>query len=252
MPKPLYTMKNFEYKNIDVSGAQTLEVIEKADKFNRYMYQTIKPFCKGDILEIGSGIGNISQFFLQDSASIMLSDIREVYCQNLEKKFSGYKNLLDIKIIDLIDPDFDNRFRDLLNTFDSIFALNVIEHIAEDELAIRNCYKLLRKGGRLIILVPAYQQLYNGFDVALEHYRRYTVKTLSPLFTNNNFEIVHKQYFNTMGILGWFVSGKLQKNQTIPEGQMSLYNKMVPVFRLIDKVTFNKVGLSVIVVGEKK
>jgi 2-polyprenyl-3-methyl-5-hydroxy-6-metoxy-1,4-benzoquinol methylase len=244
-------MKKFEYKQIDQSGSQTLEVIEKADKFNRYMYQTIRPFCKGKILEIGSGIGNISQFFLQDGASMVLTDIREVYCKNLETKFKDSPTLLGIEIIDLVDPDFDIKFHEYFNFFDSIFALNVVEHIAEDQLAIQNCYKLLKKEGNLIVLVPAYQQLYNRFDEALEHYRRYTVKTLIPLFTKANFKVVHKQYFNAAGILGWYVSGKLQKNQTIPEGQMALYNRLVPLFKLIDKVTFYSIGLSVIVVGEK-
>jgi len=54
-----------------------------------------------------------------------------------------------------------------------------------------------------------------------------------------------------MGIPGWYISGKLQKNKTIPKGQMSLYNKFVPVFKLVDKLLFNKVGLSVISVGIK-
>jgi hypothetical protein len=55
-----------------------------------------------------------------------------------------------------------------------------------------------------------------------------------------------------MGIPGWFVSGKLQKNKTIPKGQMQLYNMLVPIFRLIDKVAFNLAGLSVLSIGERK
>ena len=149
-------MKDFEYKSIDEPGAQTLAVIGKAGKFNQYMYQTIRPFCKGNILEIGSGTGNISQYFLDDGASLMLSDFREVYCKDLQLKFKDAPNVTGIKVLDLVDPKFDEKFKGLFNCFDTIFAINVLEHIANDQLAVRNCYKLLQNSGNLVILVPAY------------------------------------------------------------------------------------------------
>ena len=63
-------MKPYEFKEIDRSGHVNLDVINKAEKFNHWMYSAIKPYCKGRILEIGSGIGNISTCFLNDGQSI--------------------------------------------------------------------------------------------------------------------------------------------------------------------------------------
>src|SRR6185295_819539 len=103
-------------------------------------------------------------------------------------------------------------YKHLMGTFETVFALNVVEHIENDMLAIRNCHKLLKKGGKLIILVPAFQSLYNGFDKELYHYRRYTKHTLNKLFKENSFHLVESKYFNALGILGWYVSGKLQRN----------------------------------------
>lgn len=242
--------QKFEYKPIDQEGMEILSVIEKADKFNEWMYHTIKPFVKGKILEIGSGIGNISQFFLKDKYDITLSDIRDSYCERLKQKF-GDKGT-PVHNIDLVDPDFDNKYKDMIGSFDTVFALNVVEHIENDHLALQNIYKLLTQGGIVIILVPAYQSLYNGIDKGLEHYRRYTQKMTNATLIQAQFEIIHEQYFNAMGILAWFISGKLQKNETIPEGQMGLYNKMVPIFKIMDKLVFNKIGLSNIAVGVKK
>ena len=59
-------------KEIDLEGLETLSVIEKANKFNKWMYETIKPYSKGRILEIGCGIGNISEFFINDNFDIVL------------------------------------------------------------------------------------------------------------------------------------------------------------------------------------
>jgi len=241
-------MSEFVYKEVDKEGWETLDAIAGADKFNRWMYETIRPFCKGKILEIGSGIGNISQFFIDEKADITLSDIRPVYCDVLRRKLPAATQVIEL---DLTHPLFDSIYADHISAYDAVFALNVVEHIKEHDVAIRNCYKLLKPGGHLVILVPAYQALYNRFDKELEHFRRYTKKMLNGLLSGGGFHVIHSQYFNLMGIPGWYVSGKLQKNKTIPKGQMSLYNKLVPLFRLADKLVFNQVGLSVISVGVK-
>jgi 2-polyprenyl-3-methyl-5-hydroxy-6-metoxy-1,4-benzoquinol methylase len=245
-------MSSYTYKEIDEAGHATLEVIGMADKLNEWMYTTIKPYSKGKILEIGSGIGNISAFFLEDNFEITLSDIRDNYCNELRTKFSSFSNLNGVEKIDLVHPDFEIEYAGLLNSYDTLFSLNVIEHIENDSLAIKNCYKLLKKDGRLIILVPAFQCLFNQFDIQLEHYRRYTQNTLSRIIEENSFAIIHQQYFNCAGIAGWYISGKIQRNKVIPENQIKLYNKLTFIFKLIDKLVFKRIGLSVICVGLKK
>jgi SAM-dependent methyltransferase len=244
--------KTFNYKEIDQEGAETLEAISQADAFNSWMYNTIRPYTNGKILELGSGIGNISTKYLDDGAEIMLSDIRQNYCDTLQTSFSDHKGLLGVEKIDLVHENFDEEYTSLFGRFDAAFALNVVEHIKDDKLAIHNAAKFLKKGGKLVILVPAYQALYNGFDVELEHYRRYNTTSLTQSFSNQDFAIIHKQYFNFAGIFGWYVSGKIMKNKIIPEGQMKLYDKLVPIFKIADKVILNKIGLSVICVGQKR
>jgi len=244
-------MKEFEFREKDKEGLRTLETIARADKFNKWMFDTIYPFCKGRILEIGSGIGNISQFFLNENASLTLSDIRENYCNQLKVRFSDAATLEDVLLINLTDPEFEIKYRHYEKSFDTVFALNVVEHIKDDVLALKNCKFLLKEGGTLLILVPAFQSLYCGFDQELGHYRRYTRKTLRRVYEENQFQIEYSRYFNAMGILGWIFSGKVLKKKTIPEGQMGIYNKLVPVFKIIDTIFLQIIGLSVILVGKK-
>ena len=243
--------KEFGQKIIDEEGLEILNVIANADRFNKWMYSRIAPYCYGNILEIGSGIGNISSYFLQNGSDITLSDLRDNYTDILKNKFKQYSNLKGIITLDLVDADFENKYSHLLGTFDTVYALNVVEHIGNDELAIANCKKLLKEHGNIVILVPAYQFLYNRFDKELEHFRRYTKKTLNSLFEKNNLEVIKSSYFNLGGILGWFLFGKLLNKKTIEGEQMSLYNKLVPFFKIADKLTFNLVGLSVISIAKK-
>jgi SAM-dependent methyltransferase len=243
--------QEFTFKAVDIEGLETLNVVGQADNFNKWMFDTVAPYCTGEILEIGSGTGNISSYFLNSGHRICLSDIRENYCGLLQKQFKGHKNLIDIVQFDLVHPEFDTVYAHLLERFDTVFALNVVEHIEDDNLAIANCRKLLKPGGTVIILVPAYQWLYNNFDKELYHYRRYVRKSLSSLLQKNCFTVTRSMAFNTFGILGWYFSGSVLKKKIIPEGQMKLYNKLVPFIKLFDKAVNKQFGLSVIAIGKK-
>ena len=234
-----------------IYGTETLEVISAADNFNRWMYETIKPFCSGDILEIGSGIGNISRFFVEDGADITLSDIENSYFPRLKEKFVDHPNLMGIHLMDFSDKNLEKNHPGLIGKFDTIFALNVVEHIPDHEQAMKNAMKLLKKGGRVIILVPAFQSLFNGFDQKLDHQRRYTVKSLKQLMEGSGFRVIHSQYFNFIAILGWYVSGNILKKTIIPTGQMRFYDALVPAWKFLDIFVRKLVGISVIQVGVK-
>ena len=241
----------FIFKELDSEGKATLESIASASQFNEWMYEVTSKRLNGRILEIGSGIGNISEYYLRDNRSIVLSDIRDNYCQYLKNRYGNLPSCEGVLKIDLVNPDFDKEYSSYFDSFDGIFALNVVEHINNDLQAISNARKLLKKGGRLVVLVPAYQLLYNNFDRALEHYRRYTEGSLKTLFEKNNLQIAHSQYFNLAAIAGWWFSGNILKNEVIPNGQMKIYNKLVPIFKIMDKLVANKIGISVIVEGIK-
>src|SRR5689334_22266314 len=101
-------MSEFQYKEIDREGWETLDAIAAADKFNKWMYDTIRPYCTGKILEIGSGIGNISKFFIESDADIMLSDIRPVYCEVLRKEFPRASGVVEM---DLTHPTFETTYQ---------------------------------------------------------------------------------------------------------------------------------------------
>lgn len=235
----------------DKAGLETLQSIRHADRFNAWMYAQIKPYCKGKVLEIGSGIGNISKFILHDGFTITLSDYNSNYCDTLATMFADRKHVQDILHLDILDADFNTKYASLFSSFDTIIGLNVIEHVDDDRTAIENCKKLLAPDGVIIMLVPAYNWLFNSIDTALGHFRRYNKKKVRTLFSKTQMQTIHIHYFNASAIGGWFVSGKILKNAVIKQEQMKLYNRLVPVFKFVDICTFNKVGISLIAVASK-
>ena len=219
--------------------------------FNRWMFSAISPSIKGRVLEIGSGIGNISAFLLDTDKHVTLSDLRPEYCEYLSSHFKENQSLESVEQFDLIDKDFDKKYNKLLNSYDTVFALNVVEHIEDDNQAIFNCRKLLKEGGTLIILVPSYQWLFCRMDRELGHFRRYNRRSLANLFKQNGFSVDKLFNFNAAGVFGWFLFGKIFQSRQLKKSQMNVYNKLVSIFILIDRLLFRIFGLSLIIIGRK-
>lgn len=81
--------------------------------------------------------------------------------------------------------------------FDLIVALDVIEHVDEDVLALKTIKTKLKTGGKAIITVPAYMFLWSKFDEINEHKRRYTVPDLKNKLEISGLKIRKISYYNT-------------------------------------------------------
>jgi ubiquinone/menaquinone biosynthesis C-methylase UbiE len=82
-------------------------------------------------------------------------------------------------------------------------ALDVLEHVENDALALAELLRVTKPGGVVIINVPAFQSLWSDWDVVLEHRRRYTRAMLDRLLTNETRRAttVHIAYINSVEFL---------------------------------------------------
>ncbi len=84
-------------------------------------------------------------------------------------------------------PFVNDKF-DLVTMFDSL------EHIDDDIQVVQDTFRILRDGGYLIISVPAFQSLMTWRETQLGHKRRYSIKRLHRLLTDNGFEVLFNRY----------------------------------------------------------
>jgi len=82
--------------------------------------------------------------------------------------------------------------------FDMVTAFDVIEHIAEDELVLRNFHKAIKPGGACLITVPQHQWLWSPVDEAACHQRRYSARELHDKVEAAGFRIVRSTSFVTL------------------------------------------------------
>jgi SAM-dependent methyltransferase len=115
---------------------------------------------------------------------------------------------------------------------DSVICFNVLEHIEQDEKALRNIFGVLEPKGRLLLLVPSHPWLYGTLDHYLGHHRRYGKKELRNKLETIGFKIIFLKDFNRIGMLGWFLNSKILKTKRLPSFQLRIYNLLVPLFKL--------------------
>ena len=79
----------------------------------------------------------------------------------------------------------------------------------------------------------------------------YTSTSLKSKIIAGDFSVRKSFYFNFLGIFAWLY-GKILRIKVLPSSEMSFFNKLVPLGKVLDKIVFNKIGLSAIVVAKKQ
>src|SRR4030095_533427 len=82
-------------------GLVTLQRLKEANRFNEWLFSVIAPYLNGHVLEIGSGIGNLSELFLKHQIKLTVSEISPAYFGILEKRLSIYPSLMKIMHLDI-------------------------------------------------------------------------------------------------------------------------------------------------------
>jgi SAM-dependent methyltransferase len=206
------------------------------------MYDRLARWIGDAVIEIGSGIGNLSQF-LVTRPRVVLTDTEAAYRAYLEHRFRA---LTHVRVRSLTLPEIPAELR--ATPFDSVVCLNVLEHIERDRDALEGMRDLLRPGGTVVLLVPAVPGLYGALDRALGHYRRYTPAALRRLFDDAGLATRHLEYFNLAGMPAWWLLGRVLRRPMIPTGGLRLYNALVPLFRL-ERFLPWRAGQSLIAIG---
>lgn len=91
-----------------------------------------------------------------------------------------------------------DRLPEWSDQFDLVCMFDVLEHIEDDAAALRRIRQLVRRGGRVLITVPAYGWLFGPHDRAHHHFRRYTKRALRQKLREAGFRVARIGYFNTL------------------------------------------------------
>lgn len=225
-----------------------LELFQHASNWKSYFASLVRPHLRGEVLEVGAGIGATSLILRGDGVERWTSlEPDPVLAEKCEEAYGKEPSLASrSRVIVGSIEDLPEEPR-----FDAILYIDVLEHIEDHEGEARRAVARLAPGGRLIVLSPAHQWLFTPFDEALGHFRRYTRKSLGAAVPEANSTCVFLGYLDSVGLLASL--GNCFLRQSVPTLKQILFwdRVFVPVSRRIDRLFGHRLGKSVLGVWEK-
>jgi hypothetical protein len=235
-------MNNYRYEG------QELDVFSHATHWKKYFGNKLLPYIGRRVVEVGAGIGA--------TTSILCSGNQETWlCIEPD---NSLRQQIDKLILTGKLPPFcytSNAFIKDLNPdqlFDTILYIDVLEHIRDDAVELEDAGCHLVQGGVIIVLSPAHPFLFSPFDRAIGHYRRYNRKSISGI-TPSRFLVEQLYYLDSVGMMTSLVNRFFLK-QAVPSLNQILFwdHYILPISRLMDRLTGYRSGRSIVCVFRKK
>ncbi|MFI4851103.1 MAG: class I SAM-dependent methyltransferase [Gimesia chilikensis] len=134
--------------------------------------QLFRNLPRGRVLEIGCGSG------------ALLSELSELgfHCTALEMSEQARQLATQFNVNHASVTIYEEPQSNWQEHFDYVLSFEVLEHIEDDESALREWTTWIKPGGHILLSVPAHQKMWNDADIWAGHYRRYERKQLSDLF----------------------------------------------------------------------
>ena len=220
-----------------------LALFATAHNWKSYIAETLKPYVRGRVLDVGAGIGGNIRSLLNPAVThwtalepdpalaaaipAVLADAAPPACSVITGTLASLPA--------------DERH-------DTILYMDVLEHIADDRTEVEAAARRLRPGGRLIVLVPAHQFLYSPFDAAIGHHRRYAMRQLRVL-TPPGTRTELSRMLDSVGLCASLANRVLLRQADPTERQIALWDRwMVRASRLLDPAAGYRIGKSALIV----
>jgi len=157
-------------------------------KERRYLLLNVlrKFQVSGSAVDIGAAGGGNTQVLLEWGLNTLAIETEPVGLEILQNK--GIRSL-KCDATDIPLPD---------NSFDFVSMMDVLEHINDDELAIKEIYRILHPTGLLFLTVPMQMSLWSSHDATSMHFRRYEKHGLVALLKQEQFELLSFKYWNVI------------------------------------------------------
>jgi len=221
-----------------------LEIFAEARRWKEYLGRQLKPFLGADVLEVGAGIGSTTRM-------ICSADTRRWVCLEPDARMAERLGEGPGQgVLPSCCTVIRGTTEDLLNRtdrpFDSVLYIDVIEHIEDDRGELDRAVRLLREGGHLVVVSPAHAWLFSPLDVAVGHYRRYSLTSLQCA-APQAVDPVRLRYLDSAGLLA-SAANRFLMRQTLPTAKQIRFwdSVLVRISTWLDPCLGYRAGKSVL------
>jgi 2-polyprenyl-3-methyl-5-hydroxy-6-metoxy-1,4-benzoquinol methylase len=248
MPGGTHVDRRFDQTSHEYA-ANDLEIVEEARRYGDHVFSLFQPFIGRRVLEVGAGIGTMSRKLVR-SADVVIGIEPNANCaarldaaMRTEPKFRTERRHLE-------ECDLSELQRERLDT---VYCINVLEHIADDVAALKMFKDAIVAGGHVLIYVPAIQAAYGPIDAELGHHRRYSKATLAAAFGAAGLDLIRLRYANLIGLIAWMYNSHVTKARHHSVEQVRVFERFVAPWALpLERLVPPPIGSSLVAVGVKR
>lgn len=217
-----------DFSEADAAMAPSLERLEGASNYAGWIFSHVEPYLGVEVLEVGAGHGTITGLMAQQAKRLVASDLSERCAAILRMRFQADSS---VEILHGSISEAAER-----GPFDAVVLINVLEHIEDDDGALRDIAAVLKPGGRIILWVPALPMLYGEFDRKVGHFRRYRKPGLRHKLTHAGYDVQDIRYVNAVGSLAWLLSARLLGKSPNRKASLRIFDRyLVPVLSTVER-----------------
>ncbi|RRO15645.1 methyltransferase domain-containing protein [Saccharopolyspora rhizosphaerae] len=219
------------------------EDLTSAVNHRKWLCSLARPHFGEDVLEIGSGAGHHAAEWADMGVRITASEADRRRVDALRERFARDARVTVRELVVPIAGTAD---------YSTVVAVNVLEHIEDDVGALRSFANVLRHGGSVVLVVPAFEFAMSEFGRAVGHHRRYRTASLARALTKAGLQVTHCRYLDGPGLLGWYVARRLLGRWPRRGLAQSAYDAVcVPIERRIETRFGVPFGQSVFAVARR-
>jgi hypothetical protein len=187
-----------------------------------------QPFLGDHPIEIGSGLGDYALEWIPYVERFTATEADPALFGQLKEHMADYPN---VTVAQMMLPTSER------GTHSCLVSFNVLEHIDDHVGALQSMAGLVRDGGNIVLVCPAFPFAMSPVDVATGHVRRYTKRSMRKALTDAGLEVVSVTYANSLGLICYYAFTSLLRKQPSTGGTMTIYDRLVvPVVRLIERL----------------
>src|SRR5215475_12425037 len=221
--------------------SEVLEGLATAVNHRRWFVELALPYLGDDPIEVGSGLGDYAIEWAPHFNRFTATEADPERLVKLKERLQGVPS---VTVRELLLPCED------VETFSGAVSYNVLEHIVDHVGALRSMAKLVRPGGAIVLIVPAFQFAMSPADIATGHVRRYTKKTMRAALSGAGLEIEKVKYVNALGLLGYYMATSVFRLMPKEGPMVKVYDRFVlPVTKSAERMVRPPFGQSVFAVA---
>jgi SAM-dependent methyltransferase len=224
-------------------------LMARARNYFAWQARILQPELGRRVVEVGCGTGNFTGLLLDpehlNCEYVVALDKEPACVERLRERYPRSRNLHSL-VCSPGTPEFASLAR---FSIDCCVCLNVLEHIEDDAAALCSMAAILPRGGRIVLLVPAFPALYGPIDRNSQHFRRYTRRSIRALASRTGLNIRRMGFMNAVGFFGCWANARVFRREKQSATQIEFFDRwIVPAISRLEALLPVPFGQSLIVV----